>query len=79
MNLNELVCTYKADLKGERAIFEAAMCEKIESPEGYKMSDLMFDVYQCQRDINILNQQLSILAVDLATILEKISGKKGTK
>lgn len=37
--------------KGRRAVFEAAMIKRIESGEGYKMSDLLYEV--CNLEANL--------------------------
>ena len=37
----------------ERAAFEAAMIKRIDG-EGYKMCDLMFEMYKLQRDVKML-------------------------
>ena len=52
-----LLDTYKAytiDEKGERAAFEAAMVERINKAPGYKMADLMWDLYLCQKRLAAL-------------------------
>lgn len=58
MSLLKTVCDYcEQDENAERAAFEAAMIDRIQN-EGYKVSDLMFEVYQCQKDIEILKNTL---------------------
>lgn len=57
--------TSKGDA-GERATFEAAMAEKLRDTP-YKMSDLLWDVYNCQRDIehvyDTLNSHNALLQI----------------
>lgn len=44
-----------------RAAFEAAMKTKIET-EGYKMSDLMYEVFRCQSSVQALTLAVEQLA-----------------
>lgn len=46
--------------KGERAAFEAAMIERINT-EGFKMSELIFEIYRCQSAIKLLNEKVEKL------------------
>lgn len=45
---------------GERAVFDAAMEKRIQK-EGYRISDMCFDIYKAQRDIAILERELQAL------------------
>ncbi len=60
----------KKDDSAERAAFEAAMINKIEN-EGYKMSDLLYELFRCQKDIALLKEQM----IEIRT--KKIESKKG--
>lgn len=52
----------------ERAVFEAAMKEKIGS-EPYRMADLLWEVYQCQREIEFLQACLAELGKEVSEYL----------
>lgn len=54
MSLYNITAAYATkDDQGERAIFEAAMEKRIVT-EGYRMADLMYAVYQCEKKIEAL-------------------------
>lgn len=68
MSLANIIATFAAEgNKGDRAVFEAAMIERIKN-EGYSMSDLIYEVYQCQVQIS-----------QIKAILEDGSGKSKKK
>jgi hypothetical protein len=72
--------TGKDDL-GLRAVFEASMTKRIQE-KGYKMSDLLFELFQCQLDISSLKSSLVETTSRLnmhATSLKIIMCEKGTK
>lgn len=54
----------EANEGGERAAFEAAMEERIRT-KGYKMSDLMFEVFVCQRNMALLSAEVDHLKARL--------------
>lgn len=58
------------DDSAEKAAFEKAMTERI-NKDGYKMADLMFEVYKCQRD-------LALVVVAVESIIEDCSDKPTT-
>lgn len=57
--------------KGERAAFEAAMIERItKSEQGYKMSDLMYELFLCQKRVAILQGEIEGLKVAVGAALK---------
>jgi hypothetical protein len=42
----------------ERTLFEKAMVDRIEKGEGYRLCDLIYDVFVCQKQISILQKEL---------------------
>ena len=54
MSLLKTLTDYSVDSKAERAAFEAAMTERLSKAPGYKMADLMWDMYLCEKRIQAL-------------------------
>lgn len=48
------------DDKGQRAVFEAAMIQRLQN-EGYKMVDLLYELFLCQVAISKLSGQIEAL------------------
>lgn len=55
MNLLNVFADFVQKDGAERAAFEAAFVELIET-KGYKMSDLIYDVFCCQKKIAFLEE-----------------------
>ncbi len=73
MSLLQMYSEYCAKPESaRRSIFEAAMVDRLENGEGYKMSDLLFELCQCQSDLHILKSQVDSLT---ARISKKASRK----
>lgn len=54
--LNEIVSDYlEANDAGDRAAFDAAMENEILRGDGYRLRDLMYEVYRLQKDVATLN------------------------
>ncbi len=54
--------TFKDYVRSEncaRTVFEAAMKKRIET-EGYKMSDLLYDLYDCQMRVKALEDWMQV-------------------
>ena len=66
------------DRAAERATFEAAMIKKLQE-EPYKMSDLLYNVYRCQRDIDDIFSVLDKIITSCKLILEKLEEKPKPK
>lgn len=66
--------TAKGDL-GMRSLFEAAMTKRVKE-EGYKMSDLLYELFQCQLEISSLRQATDHLHLQLNSKSLKVSKKK---
>lgn len=63
MSILQTVQDFLADGdKSERAAFEAAMVKRIDSGEGFKMSDLIYEVYRCQAAIKLLSDKFDKLS-----------------
>lgn len=63
MSVYQTCCEFIAREKSnkiERTVFEAAMTEKIQK-EGYKMSDLIYELYCVQRDLELLTKKYTNL------------------
>lgn len=58
--------------KGKRAAFEAAMHEKI-TTSGYKMSELLYELFLAQEDIQYLKEQVTLLHKEKAPTRAKRS------
>lgn len=62
----------------EKAAFEAAMVERLKT-DPLKMSDLLFSLYKCQRDLEMMGAAISTLAIEIAALQpkrEKVNSKK---
>lgn len=59
----------------KRAVFEAAMTERINTV-GYKMTDLLWDVFQAQHDVSILSKAVDALCEEIIQLRAKITKKK---
>lgn len=61
MSLLGMMIDYtQKDEQAEKATFEAAMTQRIET-QGYRMADVMWELYKCQKDINTLAHALEAL------------------
>lgn len=66
MKLIDTVNAFVAeDGKPDRAIFETSMKARIEK-DGYQLVDLLYEVYQCQRDIGRLCVLVDTLLAETA-------------
>jgi hypothetical protein len=62
-----------------RAVFEAAMIKRLESGQGYKMSEMMFDLFECQRRLDNAEDEIDRMDVRIDALVAKISKKKTPK
>jgi hypothetical protein len=53
----QTVRDFEQDHLADKAVFEAAMIKRIET-EGYKMSDMLYELYLCQRAISQLKYEI---------------------
>lgn len=63
------------ECKAQRALFESAMEKRIQT-QGYKMSDLMYEVFCCQNAFANLKEQFENLKRELAEMKEPKRAKK---
>lgn len=60
----DLLTTYakyvETDNKAERAAFEAAMTDRLRG-DGYKMSDLLYELFVCQKRVAILQGEFEVI------------------
>ena len=78
MDLLNTVANYLEENEdGERAVFEAAMQERL-ATKGYKMSDLLYDLYVCQRQQIVLKKDFIELQ-NLVNSLKMSAVRKGNK
>ncbi len=60
---------------GERAAFEAAMEERIRT-SGYKMSDLIYELFCVQKNMSLTIVKVGQLEEDVARLQAKLNKKK---
>lgn len=77
MSLLKTLQDYSVDEKAERAAFEAAMVERISKAPGYKVADLLWDLYICEKRIRALEDgKLADTMLKVCREVGKASKKK---
>ncbi len=62
MSLLEIVSEYCKDGDtAEKAVFDVAMKDKIENQGGYKLSDMLYELFVCQKELHILSCKVESL------------------
>ncbi len=80
MSLSEMFSDFvDSPQSARRAIFEAAMVERIEGPEGYSMREMLFDLFECQMRLDNAEDELDRMDARIDALVAKITKKKGAK
>jgi hypothetical protein len=80
MSLTEMFSDYvDSPEAARRAVFEAAMLERIEGPQGYSMREMLFDLFECQMRLDNAEDELDRMDARIDALMAKISKKKGAK
>lgn len=80
MSLTEMFTNYvDSPEAARRAVFEAAMVKRLSDGKGYAMKEMLFDLFECQRRLDNVEDEIDRMDTRIDTLVAKISKKKAPK